>query len=166
MAEMSPVQSHPSKRAPAFWLLAALIGLATAPLAGLLGAGLIWLYVIVRNLPTGIDGEKMMETGSMLFSMGFIYALPLAPLSALCVPLAYRQATRGARRGRWTFVMLGSLYGLFVPLLVGALISLLAWQEGPVYISAIYAGLGAILAPICALAIWPILRKNDELAVP
>jgi hypothetical protein len=166
IAETRPIQANRPKRAPAFWLLAALIGLATAPLAGLLGAALIWLYLIVQNLPTGIDSTKMTETGSILFSLGFIYALPLAPLSALCVPLAYRQASRNAHMGRWTFVVLGSLYGLFGPLLVGVLISLVAWEEGPVYLSAIYGGLGALLAPLCALAIWPILRKNDELAVP
>jgi hypothetical protein len=145
-----------------FWVLAALIGIATAPLAGLVGAALIVAFAVGQSALAGTGAWIKMENAWMLFTLGFVYALPLAPISALCVPLAYRSAANSAH-GRRQFMTFAAFAGLIAPMAAGGLVSVAARQLGPLTIGALYGLLGVILAPVCAWLIWPVLRKMDEL---
>jgi uncharacterized membrane protein YhaH (DUF805 family) len=159
---LSTHATAPTVRRPSFWLFAGLIGIATAPLAGVIGATMIVAYSIAASALAGKGAWIHMENAWMLFTLGFVYALPLAPVTAVCVPLAYRRASREGMRGRPTFMIFAAFVGLFAPMLIGGIISLAAWSLGPLTIGGIYGLLGVILAPLCALLIWPVLRRFDE----
>jgi MFS family permease len=145
-----------------FWLFAALICVATAPLAGVLGAGLIVVASVAGSALAGTGAWIKLENAWMLFSMGLVYALPLAPVTAVCVPLIYRRASRDGALGRLNFMVFAAFAGLFAPMLIGGIVSLAAWNLGPLTIGGIYGLLGLILAPLCAWLIWPVLRRVDE----
>jgi hypothetical protein len=159
-AAASPVRRHWN-----FWLLAALLGITVAPLAGLLGAALIVAYAVIGSGLSGTGAWIRTENAWMLFTMGFVYALPLAPVTAVCVPLVYGRAAQEGARGRPDFMVFAAFAGLFAPMLIGGVISLAAWNLGPLTIGGIYGLLGLVLAPLCAWLIWPILRRLDETAL-
>jgi hypothetical protein len=145
-----------------FWLMVALIGAATAPLAGVIGAAIV---VVLSAAKSGLAGTGVWikpDSAAMLFSLGFTFALPLAPVTAACVPLAYRSARRHGKGARTAFVAMAAFLGLVMPIVIGAIISLALWNEGAVTIGALYGLLGMGIAPVCALLIWPLIRRMDE----
>jgi hypothetical protein len=145
-----------------FWLAAALIGAATAPLAGVIGAAMVVVLSAAKSGLAGTGAWIKPDSTAMLFSLGFTFALPLAPVTAACVPLAYRSARMRGRGARTAFIALAAFLGLVMPMLIGAAVSLALWNEGAVTIGALYGILGLGIAPICALLIWPLLRRMDE----
>jgi hypothetical protein len=162
---LTDANSAAFRRQPSFWLFAALIGVATAPLAGIIGAALVVAYSFAGSALAGRWSWTSMENAWMLFAMGFVYSLPLVPVTAVCVPLVYGRAAQEGARGRPDFMVFAAFAGLFAPMLIGGVISLAAWNLGPLTIGGIYGLLGLILAPLCAWLIWPILRRFDEAAL-
>jgi hypothetical protein len=155
----------PVRRNRRFWLLATLIGIGIAPLAGALGAALVTIYITVSSRLGGKVAWNVLDDAGIIFILGVVLALPLAPVTAASVPLIYGWAMgRGARK-RLAFMALAAFVGVTAPILIAVIVSVALWKTDPLSVGGLYGLIGLFVAPLCAWLVWPILRRLDRAIV-
>jgi hypothetical protein len=170
------------ERPPAFWLKAALLGLAAALAVALAAAVLLSLAAGVDQLQRrGLAIISLVSAGKGVtlaaVYMGF-FALFLIPFAMLLVPACYGLAARVAEgvrssgAGRVAFALLAMLGGTFGPWLVEQGLIRLPEALGrgsgmrALQLSELFIPFGLIGAPLAAWLLWPMLRRIDQPPAP
>ncbi len=165
-------------RPAAFWLKAALLGLAAALAVALAAAvGLSLLAGLDQLQRRGVAVVSLVSAGKG-FTLAFVYmgffALFLIPFAMLLVPACYVLAARvadGVRSdsmGRSAFAFFAMLGATFGPLAVEQ--GLIRLQEAlgrgsgvrALQLSEMFIPFGLIGAPLAAWLLWPVLARMDR----
>jgi hypothetical protein len=167
-AEAPPISR--SYRPLRFWLILALVGAASAALAGLLGGvvmGLIGFLTVPVSAPTPSLLELVKRSLAFLV-VGLMLALPLIPITLVALPASYRWAIsdsqpRPARHRFFQGALAGAIAGPVAFEALMHLSRLLGTGGSPSFsgLSLFYIMIGLLVAPIMAFLLWPLVKRLD-----
>jgi hypothetical protein len=158
------------RRPGSFWWICAAIGSCLPVPIGFLFASLI------LTIGAGVAGvHKGGWTANAaefarLFQIGTVFASPLFPLTATCLPFSYWFGldANGARQDRAAFILTAFGCGILGSAIYAALVNLalsafrVQIAAEPLVLGLYYIIFGGVIAPLLAWLIWPILTKIDR----